>query len=451
MPPIQEVALIERAEFSRKSGKMTSNQSPPLHAIAWLYIDGNIIQNGVDGCCYDSPMSRFVRLDVSFKFKQLCDVVYAKLNIDSRSYGLKIMHRCFNPVTKMFAVAPILDDDDVELMFELVTSLGVKNCVVELYVERVGYVDRGVDVDVNVDVPLPLNSSSEQIGLGCGDLGKRGGDFRDGLRSGKRWKTVEVGRDLGREGGNVEVGQRLGEGGGNVEGSGDLGRGGDIVELSDGVESDGSNKKMFYMERVDTQGKRVSRKGNKGGDSGIPLYRSFDGSFMVASLKEPVFTAIGDVTNVTDLDKGMVFVSRDELADIVSQVHNRNQQEIKVMRADASHWTADCKQKPSGCKWRLTASKRRRHGFFEIMNISGSHTCGILSVAPDNANLQPTIPAEDADANLHLTIPPEDATLQQTITPEDVNLQQTITPEDADLTCLNIEEVLNAQVVDPSV
>lgn len=428
---------------------MASNPSP-LYAIAWLYIDGNIIQNGVDGCSYDRQMSRLVKLDVSFKFKQLCHVIHAKLNIDATLYGLKIMHRCFNPVTKMFGVAPILDDDDVELMFELVTSLGVKNCVVELYVERVlvdGFLDRGVGVDVDVDVPLALNSSSEQMGLGCGDMGKRSGGFGDGSRLGKRRKSVEVGQDLGRERGNAEVVEGLGEGGGNV----DLGKVGDIVELSDDAESNGSNKKIFYMERVDTQGRRVSRKGNKGGDSGIPLYRSFDGSFMVASLKEPVFTTIGDVTNVTDLEKGMVFVSRDELADIVSQVHNRNQQEIKVMRADAGHWTADCKQKASGCKWRLTASKRRRHGFFEIMNISGSHTCVNITITPDNADLQPTIIAEDADANLHLTIPPEDATLQQTITHEDATLQQTITPEYADLTCSNMEEVPNTQVVDPPV
>ncbi|KAK1384113.1 hypothetical protein POM88_021848 [Heracleum sosnowskyi] len=436
---------------------MASNPSP-LYAFAWLYIDGNILQNAVDGCSYDRQMSRLVKLDVSFNFKQLCDVIHAKLNIDASFYGLKIMHRCFNPVTQVFGVAPILDDDDVELMFELVTSSGVKNCVVELFVERV-LGERGLGVDVDVDVPLALNSSSEQPGLGCGDLGKRGGDLRVSARLGKRRKSVEVGRDFRREGGNVEVGQGLGEGGGN----GDLGEGGDVVELSDDVESDGSIKKKFYMERVDTQGKRVSRKGNKGGDSGIPLYRSFDGSFLVASLKEPVFTTIEDVTNVTDLDKGMVFVSRDELADIVSQVHNRNQQEIKVMRADANHWTADCKQKAGGCKWRLTASKRRRHGFFEIMNISGSHTCVNLTGMPDNAHIQPTVTAEDADA-LHLTIPPEDTTLQQTVTPEDADanlhltippedttLQQTVMLEDADLTCSNMEEVPDIQVVDPSV
>lgn len=403
---------------------MCSN--PTTYAIAWLYIDGNIIQNGVDGCSYDRQMCRLVKLDVTMNFKQLYDVIIKKLNIDVSLYGLKIMHRCFNPMTKMFGVAPIFDDDDVELMFELVTSLGVKNCVVEIYLERVlvdGFVEKGIDVDV--DVQLALNSSSEQTGLVSGDMGRRGGDlgFSPYLGRGKRKrkKNVEVGLDLAKRGENVEGGEGLGEGGG-----GDLGKEGEIVEVSDDVESGGSNKKMFYMQRVDNQGKRVSRKGNKGGDSAIPLYSSYDGSFMVASLKEPVFTTIGDVNNVTDLEKGMVFVSRDDLADIVSQVHNRNQQEIKVIRADSSHWTADCKQKASGCKWRLTASKRRRHGFFEIMNISGSHTCVKSTITTEDANLHPTITLEDA------------------------NLHPTITQEDANLICPNMEEVPITQVDDPS-
>ncbi|KAL1824789.1 hypothetical protein ACET3Z_011567 [Daucus carota] len=260
----------------------------PKYAIAWLYIDGNIIQNGFDGYSYDGQMARLVKLDVTLKFKQLCDVICAKLKIDTRLYGLKIRHKCFNPMTKMFDFAPVLDDDDVELMFELVASLGVKNAVVELYLERVlldGFVEK------IVDVPLDVNCLSEQAGFlfdselgvsrgfgrcgenvdfccdlggggvvveGCGDFGKRGEDGDDRVGLGESGENGDVGRDFGVIGENMEVNR-------------DLCLGGEEVVRG------GLNKKTLCKRRVNSQGRRrVSRGRNKGGESGT-LYSSFDG------------------------------------------------------------------------------------------------------------------------------------------------------------------------------
>lgn len=322
-----------------------SSPATPVYAFGWLYIDGNIIQNGVDGYSYDRQMCRLIKLDVTLNYKRLSQIIAAKLKIDTNLYRLKIMHRCFNPLTKLFAVAPVLDDDDVALIFELVLSSGVKNSVVELYLERV-VIDNSLIEKMSVDVGLgALNSSTMQTAVVPHEVEK----------------VVVVSLDV-RKGGE------------NVEGS------------DDGEESDGSNKKTPCKQRVVRKGK-MPRGKNTGEDSGIPLYRSFGGSCRVTSPKEPVFTTIGDVLHVTDLKKGMVFASREKLSEIVNQVHSRDHLQVKGVRKNSCRWTVQCKRRADGCIWSLRATKRKRHGFFEIMKIWGAHTCMNQNITEDIANL----------------------------------------------------------------
>lgn len=322
-----------------------SSPATPVYVFGWLYTDGNIVQNDVDGYAYDRQMCRLIKLDVTLNYKQLSQIIVTKLKIDTNLYRLKIMHRCFNPLTNMFAVAPVLDDDDVALMFELVLSSGVKNSVVELYLEKV-LIDNALVEKMSVDVGWgALNSSTVQTAVVPQEVEK----------------VVVVSQDVGKRGENVEVS--------------------DDVE-----ESGGSNKKTPCKQRVIRKGK-MPRGKNKGEDSGIPLYTSFDGSCRVASPKEPVFTMIGDVLHVADLKKGMVFASREELSDIVNQVHSRDHLEVKGVRKNSCRWTVQCKRRADGCIWSLRATKRKRHGFFEIMKIWGAHTCMNPNITEDNANL----------------------------------------------------------------
>lgn len=326
-----------------------SSPASAVHALGWLYIDGNIVHNGVDGCSYDRQMCRLIKLDVTFNYKQLSRVIAAKLKIDTNMYCLKIMHRCFNPLSKMFAVAPILDNDDVELMFEIVLSSGVKNSVVELYVEKVL-----IDNALVENIPLAaLNSPTVQTAPVPQVLEK----------------VIISSQNLERSDENVEVSE-------DVE------------------ESGGSNKKTPYKQCVDSRGK-VPRGKNKGEDNGIPLCRGFDASFEVASQKEPVFTMIDDVLHVTDLKKGMVFASRQELDETVFQLHSCNHQEVKVVRKNSCRYTVQCKRRADGCIWSLRATKRMRHGFFEIMKIWGSHTCVNSNITEDRANLMASSNTEE--------------------------------------------------------
>ncbi|KAK1389473.1 hypothetical protein POM88_017651 [Heracleum sosnowskyi] len=321
-----------------------SSPATPVYAFGWLFIDGTIVQNDVEGYAYDRQMCRLIKLDVTLNYKQLSQIIAARLKIDTNLYRLKIMHRCFNPLTKMFAVAPVLDDDDVALMFELVLSSGVKNSVVELYLEKV-LIHNALVEKMSVDVGLgALNSSTVQT-----------------VVVPRQVEKVLVSRDLEKGGENVEV-------------------------SDDGEESGGSNKKTPCKQGVFRKGKMPSGK-NQGEDSGSPFFRSFDGSCRVATPKEPIFTMIGDVLHVTDLKKGMVFATREELSEIVYQVHSRDHLEVKGVRKNSCRWSVQCKRRADGCIWSLRATKRKRHGFFEIMKIWGAHTCMNQIITEDNANL----------------------------------------------------------------
>ncbi|WOH06044.1 hypothetical protein DCAR_0625467 [Daucus carota subsp. sativus] len=250
------------------------------------------------------------------------------------------MHRCFNPSTKMFAVAPILDDDDVELVFELAVSSGVKNSVVELYLERV-FRDDWVG-EMGGDVPSGALDSST-------------------VRRAPLERVVVMSRDVEKRGEFVEVSE-------------------------DGDESGGLPKKTPCEQRVGNQGKNITRGGNKGEDSCNPVCRGVEGSIRAASNKEPVFTTMGDVLHVMDLKKGMVFASREELVEIVNHVHCRDFQQVKAVRKNSCRLTVHCKRRADGCIWSLRATKRKRHGFFEIMKIWGTHTCVNPNIAENHTN-----------------------------------------------------------------
>ena len=100
-----------------------------------LYCDGNIINNSVIGASYDKDPIRFVKLLFNLKFKGLLDLLYSKLFIDQNLFNLRVLRRVINSSTNKFGVAPIIDDDDVEYMFESLNGSGSK-VHVELYVEK---------------------------------------------------------------------------------------------------------------------------------------------------------------------------------------------------------------------------------------------------------------------------------------------------------------------------
>lgn len=101
----------------------------------WVYCDGNIIMDDVEGVKYDRKMTRLVKLDLNLKFEGLLNLLYAKLWTDSTMCKLFISRRFLNPSTNLFEIAPMFDDDDVEYMFESVNYSSLRNYV-ELYVEK---------------------------------------------------------------------------------------------------------------------------------------------------------------------------------------------------------------------------------------------------------------------------------------------------------------------------
>ncbi|KAK1382582.1 hypothetical protein POM88_020317 [Heracleum sosnowskyi] len=82
-----------------------------------------------------------------------------------------------------------------------------------------------------------------------------------------------------------------------------------------------------------------------------------------------------DISKASELQKGMMFQTKEELMRVVKDVHIANHQEIKVVRSDLVTWEVECNRKMTGCVWMLKARKRTIHNFFEIMETKGTHTC----------------------------------------------------------------------------
>ncbi|KAK1396349.1 hypothetical protein POM88_006212 [Heracleum sosnowskyi] len=102
----------------------------------WVYCDGNIIMDDVEGVKYDRKMTRLVKLEFNLRFEGLLNLLYAKLWMDDTLYKLNICRRFLNPSTNLYEIAPMFDDDDVQYMFESVDYSSLRNYV-ELYVEKI--------------------------------------------------------------------------------------------------------------------------------------------------------------------------------------------------------------------------------------------------------------------------------------------------------------------------
>ncbi|KAK1362187.1 hypothetical protein POM88_046661 [Heracleum sosnowskyi] len=147
--------------------------------------------------------------------------------------------------------------------------------------------------------------------------------------------------------------------------------------------SSGSSSRC--LSRLDSEGN--SRGSSDFRDDDIPFYKSFDGSSMVASFHELVMNKSVDISNASELQKGMMFQTKEELMRVVKDVQIFNHQEIKVVRSDSVTWEVECNRKMTGCVWMLRARKRTIHNFFEIMEIKVTHTCLNPNITQDHYNL----------------------------------------------------------------
>lgn len=289
-----------------------------------MYCDGRVITDSVIGATYDRDVRRFVKLHFNLRYEGLLDVLYKKLFIDPKLCKLSILRRFLDPTTKKYGVAPIFDDDDIEYVFESLDDSESK-VRVELYIDK---------------IPIDLCNNTNDM-IQCSKVGESSENTSASYSS----KSVQWGRN---------------------------------------VSSDSSSMSLF-MPRTDSEGN--SRGSSDFKDDDIAYYRSFDGSSMVVSYQKSVLQKGGDVYNPAELTKGMVFETKEELLEVVKRVHISNHQEIKVVRSNTLSWDVDCKLKATGCPWKLRARKKKMHGFFEIMETKGPHTCLSQSISQDHCNL----------------------------------------------------------------
>ncbi|KAK1381944.1 SWIM-type domain-containing protein [Heracleum sosnowskyi] len=221
----------------------------------WLYFGGNIIHDSVIGSAYDRDVIASVKLHFDLKYEELLNVVHKKLNIDPNLGRLRVSRRFMNPTTNKYAVVLLVDDDDLEYMFEtLDCSCGKVR--VELYIEK---------ILIGLSEISTESAKCSKIGEDC--------EISSSTRSLKSvyWGSV----------------------------------------------SSGSSSRNLFVSSADTEGN--SRESNELTDGDIPFYRSFDGSSMVVSDLEHGMQKIGELQNPTDLTKGMTFESKEKLLSVVKQ------------------------------------------------------------------------------------------------------------------------------------
>lgn len=308
----------------------------------WLYVDGNIIYDAAIGSTYDRDVIAFVKLHFNLKYVEILNVLYRKLAINPESFKLKIFRRFKNPSTNKYGVVLIVDDDDVEYMFESVDDSESKPRV-ELYIEKVP-----IGMSISSGDMFRYSNVGENTSSNHGSKSFQGGI--DCISSGSSSRTWFMG-------------------GASSEGS------------------RGTKSVQWGVDCVSSTSSRGSRGNTELTDDDIPYYRSFDGSSMIASDLEYGMQKATELHNPAELAKGMLFESKEQLINLVKKVHISNHQMIKVLKSDPLTWDVVCQQNSEGCEWKLRARKRKSHNFFEIMEIKGPHTCINHSISQDHPNL----------------------------------------------------------------
>lgn len=323
--------------------KLKMSTSNPNYVWGWLYYGGNIIHDSRVGSAYDRDVVCFVKLNFDLKYLEFLNIVYKKLSIDPNFFKLKISRRFMNPTTRKYGVVLILDDDDLEFMFETLDGSGGSKVRVDLYIEEVSI--------------SSCQASMSSLNEGSANTSSTHGS-----------KSVEMGSD-GVSRGSSSRNLFLNSGG-----------------------SSGSSSKNLLMSSGDSHGN--SRGSSEFTDDDIPYYRTFDGTSMVVSNPIHGMEKIGELQNPAQLTKGMVFESKEKLLSVIKKLHIENHQEIKVVRSNPTIWEVTCKHDNEGCRWSLRARKRKSRDYFEIMETKGPHTCQNQFVSQDHGNLSSSYIAE---------------------------------------------------------
>ncbi|KAL8114232.1 hypothetical protein AgCh_021186 [Apium graveolens] len=77
-----------------------------------------MIRDSVIGSTFNGDVVAFVKLKFGLKYEELVDVVYKKLNIDPNIFRLRVSLRFMSPMKNKYGVVLLVDDDDLEYMFE---------------------------------------------------------------------------------------------------------------------------------------------------------------------------------------------------------------------------------------------------------------------------------------------------------------------------------------------
>lgn len=95
-----------------------------------------------------------------------------------------------------------------------------------------------------------------------------------------------------------------------------------------------------------------------------------------------------NIPNPAELENGMVFETKENLLNVVNDVHIVNHLDMKVVRSNSDSLEVECKRKATGCVWILRARKRTSHNYFEIMETKGPHSGLNPNMTQDHFNFE---------------------------------------------------------------
>ncbi|KAJ7972016.1 Transposon protein, putative, Mutator sub-class [Quillaja saponaria] len=88
-----------------------------------------------------------------------------------------------------------------------------------------------------------------------------------------------------------------------------------------------------------------------------------------------------------DFYKGQIFGTKADIMKTVKYWHIEKHVAFIVVESNRSVWDIKCKVHDQGCKWRLRASKSKRHGLFKVTKLVTPHTCVYHGLSQDHYNL----------------------------------------------------------------
>ncbi|XP_028127280.1 uncharacterized protein LOC114323800 [Camellia sinensis] len=327
-----------------------------------IYYNGGII-NDACGIAYEGPDPKWIRVNRNMLFIDLCNRLIDATGIDHNGGNVLIIYRFpfrSYPYAVYYTSLAITDDDGVEGIFDLIDSTPSYNIA---------------DEHTPMDVYSPINTHDHHFEPNY--FASSGHDFHGDhfeptyiVPTGVNSDEVE---DIQPRSTNemcattTYVVQEMIANDIHVPADDGLDPKNDDANEGVGLSTEGEQTGFGAFHQVPS-----------------PMFTEDTWS----SVNDPSIPLAVDVTGIWDatkkLSKGLLFQNKEDLQIAVKRYGMMRNTYHVVVKSTTDFWKLRCK---NGCKWKLKACKRIKHGLFEITKYEGPHTCVSATLTQDHAML----------------------------------------------------------------